>query len=67
MEEKSKFFTNGFTNDSSSASQNMRLKYFACWGIYDIDRFYNSMTVENLNACYLPAFFVQVCWAFFKY
>jgi len=39
MQEKSKFFTNGFSNDSSSASQNMRLKYFACWGIYDIDPF----------------------------
>jgi len=31
MQEKSKYFTNGFSNDSSSASQNMRLKYFACW------------------------------------
>jgi len=32
-----KFVTNGFSIDSSSASQNMHLKYFDCWGIYDID------------------------------
>jgi len=25
------------------------------------------MTIENLNAFYLHTFFVQVCWAFFKY
>jgi len=25
------FFTNGFSNDSSSANQNMCLKYFAFW------------------------------------
>jgi len=36
-----KFFTDGFSNDSSSASQNM---YFACWGIYDIDPFNNSFS-----------------------
>ena len=42
MQEKSTFFTNGFSNDSSSASQNMHLKYLACWGIYDIDPFNNS-------------------------
>jgi len=44
MQEKSKFFTKGFSNDSSSASQNMRLKYFACWGIYDIDPFNSSFS-----------------------
>jgi len=25
------------------------------------------MTIENINAFYLHTFFVQVCWAFFKY
>jgi len=34
--------TNSFSNDSSSASENMRLKKIACWGIYAIDPFKNS-------------------------
>jgi len=31
MQETSNFFTNGFSIDSSRASQNMHLKYFDCW------------------------------------
>jgi len=41
------FVTNGFSNDSSSASQSMCLKYFACWGIYDIDPFNNSFSFRR--------------------
>ena len=44
MQEKSNFFSNDFSNDSSSESQNMHLKYLACWGIYDIDLFNNSFS-----------------------
>jgi len=33
-----------FQMGDSCVSQNMRLKYFACWGIYDIDPFNDSFS-----------------------
>jgi len=50
------FFTNGFSNDSSSASQNICLIYFACWGIYDIDPLKNVSRYAATHICIFKSF-----------